>query len=159
MQSRMWRVHVMVGGDTFAWVDVDAAREDDAVQAVVPWMRKASICGRTFLRYGGPLTQYRDEWAVEVVPFDFQMSEVAGWASPHDRCPDCDECELVETDCCDELRWDCQTARTPDGGDPDHGWMRVCRGGYGCDEDTCLHEWYPAEGKCLRCGRLVEEVA
>lgn len=48
---------------------------------------------------------------------------------------DCDcgcDCEFIETDCCDDLQRECETVRTPDGGDFDHGWMRVCREGFGC---------------------------
>lgn len=42
-------------------------------------------------------------------------------------------CPLVQTDCCDPLRFSCQTVVILDGaGDPD---VTVCRAGYGCNAE------------------------
>lgn len=161
MMTRTWRVHVTVGSETYAWVDVDAETEKDACDRVIPFMNKEPWGDQLppfrmwQLTYRGRHDHHEDQYAWEPIPFDFNVHmELNGWAEPHDRCPDCDECELVKTDCCGELRWQCQTEKQPDGTDPDHGWLRLCRYGAGCAD--CLHEWIPGEGVCRKCGAVVE---
>jgi hypothetical protein len=47
--------------------------------------------------------------------------------------PDCG-CDAVLTDCCDPVRWDCETTVLLDGaGDPD---VRACKRGMGCDGEV-----------------------
>lgn len=59
------------------------------------------------------------------------MTEVHG----HECLNDDEFCKRVQTECCGAEVWECQTKRTPDGGDFDHGWMVGCGYGYGCNTE------------------------
>lgn len=56
--------------------------------------------------------------------------------------PDCG-CSLVQMDCCDPLRWECETLVALDSdGTPD---VRVCKRGFGCDTEDAMWERFREE--------------
>jgi hypothetical protein len=56
--------------------------------------------------------------------------------------PDCG-CSLVDTDCCDEQRWECETTVVLDSnGDPD---VRACKRGFGCDTEEAMWANFESE--------------
>jgi hypothetical protein len=98
------------------------------------WRKDApkALCKVTCIRGGRVHFRYLDQAAPRSGPFTMSLERWREMGPAERQCPDCEDWDtLVETDCCEGVKFDCRTQVLLDGaGDPD---VRVCSPHHGCN--------------------------
>jgi hypothetical protein len=115
------------------------------------------------LSYATPIAwHHRNGWYVVSQKFSVTTSKHQGYVRAaisheqrraaladvplHEGCDDVGGCEQVQTDCCEEQRWSCQTVSGRDGEYEDG--LRLCQQGFGCNtEEAAYARMYEAEAR------------